>query len=572
MFERLWQWIKSVNRKVWITAALVAVVFMVGMTWLVIQNQRNAFRPANWVGLSAQDRQTVSGNGGPAVMVGNWLYFVGNYVDASTLRHRQNEHNRVTYGAIYRVYIDPREGGPLQVDAERARTDPDFIPHLLDNVRQRHPVTNQYYRPFQLIVPKVAGFDQAALWVFDRYLIYTSPNNNRDRLGQLQLDRIDFFRVDLDGRNHQRIFTTSNEMLTTDNFTVASNGTRTFLLVHDGDNLRRIRVDGRNAGSVTTISRNVQTVAMPVVTSFHREHNDAGQIECRRFDVIESFRGVMSHVYFTEPFSEEDQRLGLRGNRVFQYNIWNGTTVEIRMYNHRVDMLALANGSLVYTARVEGGNSLGLFMTENIITDTSFAPFDITHIGDVDNQFRLLAPYLFQPEEVQGGVHLPTVVTRTIDDERAGGMRLPFRFVTIADQTMFIYERGSQEPIAIVENVGSIITITGSVVHFLSSAGDTRAVNLNNGIEIQGMTSIRPEINVRPWVIAGRNVPAEQLAWHFHIGTFTAGAPSVGEEDEEIRGDTTTMAMLNDLTNSNHRQFILGRLDHRFTSNNDDCC
>jgi len=569
MFEAIWQWIKSINKKVWITAALVATVFTVGTTWIVVANYMAAFKPVSWVGLDQRQRQTVFGNGGPAVMVGNWLYFVDGYVDASSLRYRQNEHNKVKHGAIYRVYIDPAVGAPWYENSDKTHTQPEYTPHLLERARRELGDSGKG-RPYQIVVPKVAGFESAALWVFDKHLVYTSPNNTKDKYGQMQLDKIDFFRVDLSGKNHRKIYTTSNEGVTLDNFTVASYGLgQVFLLIRDGDMLRRVAVAGKNAGKVTTVTRAVQTVALPVVTSYQRDYTynatDKKWEYNGDFDVVESYRGVMSHVYYTESFDEDEQKLGLRGNKVFQYDVKNNTKVEVPMNGHRVGFLALANGRLVYSVRVDGGDSLGLFMTEQVISSATkdkpaiTDPFDVAIRKDRTkfmDDFKVLQSSQYQLGEE---VYLPTVHTPWV----------VFRFVTLAEENMYIYERGNQEPVSIVEGVSSIITITGSTVHYMTSGGDVRAVDLNNGNAIEGMGSFRPETDIRPWVIATRG----QAVWHFQVRTFSTGDVSCDADDHtghDHSGKSTTVAMLHDLFGG--RAFILGRIDCQFVDNGKDCC
>lgn len=557
MFESIWRWIKSINRKVWVTAALLAAVFTVGMGWIIAANIKGAFKPANFVGLDVRQRQTVSGNGGPAVMVGNWLYFVSGYVDSSTLKYRQNEHNKVKHGAIYRVYIDPAEGAPLYEESGLASPDPDFTPHLLSKTTQKTE-DGKKYRPYQLIVPKVAGFDQAALWVFDKYLVYTSPNNAKDKYGVMQVSRIDFFRVDLDGRNHRKIYTTSNEAVTTDDFTVTSYAGNVFLVIHDGDLLRRVNVNGKNAGQVTTISKEVQSVALPVVTSYHRTYvqkaDGKWEIESQQFDVVDSYQGIMGYVYHTEAFSEDEQKLGLRGNRLVQYDIRHDKKVEVPMSSHQVEVLALSNGRLMYTVQEVDGARLGLFAAEQPISSENTSPFDITQKGEGTkflDDFRVLKEYVFLAEE---SVHLPTVHTPNV----------VHRFVTMAGDKIYIYESGKQDFVAMVEDVSKIITITGSTVHYLSGGGELRAADLNNGKVIDSMGKLSPEQQIRPWVIT-RN----QTVWHFHIKTFTVAA---GSDGAVVSGDdSTTIAMLSDLADST-REFILGRLDKKYLNNPEDCC
>jgi len=568
MFRLIGRGLRAISKKVWVTLAFLAVIFSVGAVWIGVSNAMAAFKPPSWSGLelTAEQRATVSGNGGPAVMVGNWLYFVGNYVETSSIQYRQNEHNRVTYGAIYRVYIDPTEGlmyedGKKFDEYQSGR----FTPHLLDNSR------------FHLVVPKVAGFDQAALWVFDDVLIYTSPNNERDRRGDLQLGRIDFFRVDLDGRNHRRLYTTANDMITTDRFTVASYNGNVFILVHDGEMLRRISVTDR-PGRVVTVSRDVAGfVALPIVTSYREDFEDEEDdmpVRLDTYSLANSYGGIMRFVYFTEARDEDEQKIYGSGNRVVQYDVFNDNKIETRINDHNISLLGLSNGQLVYTVRNMNGTSLGLFATQRYMTDTITDPFDIARkparpkqdkpdeleTPKFLNDFRILAAERWN---IQGDeVHLRTVHTPH---------ETYFKYAVMRETTMHLYRSSSESPFATLTGVSRIIMINENIIHFLDGEGNFAAASLNDGARITvGRLSQPLEENVRPWVLTRYSA-----VWHFHIRSYNAVCE---DEEHNHEHETMTIAMLADIWqgtgsfNIDRREFILGRLDCKFLNNPDDSC
>ena len=554
---------KSINKKVWVTAAFLSVFFIIGMTGIIVSNAAGAFSPVGWYGLDERQRQTVSGNGGPAVMVGNWLYFVGGHVDTSTIRYRQNEHNRVTHGAIYRVYIDPTLGHPLYEDAENALNIPGFVPHLLDESVINRDIDRRS-RNFQIVVPKVAGFDQAALWVFDNHLIYTSPNNSKDRFGQLQLGKIDFFRVDLDGRNHRRIYTTREEMVTTNDFTVGSFGGEVFLLIKDGDMLRRVNVS-RNPGRVTTISSEVQQVAFPIVTSyrssFAQREDGTWYLECGgRNDVLANYLGVMGHIYYTEVLTETGQR----GNRLVQYNVRNGDTIEVSINTYSFNLMSLSNGRLMYSVHdIEHDRARGLFVAETTITNSNRTLFVDTALQDGfgTQVFRRLVDGPFFD---YNSVHMPTSVTP--------GVVLSYVALS-SGNTLSIYRGDQREPInlnSLINDVSQVLLIDEGRVHFMTTAGEIRAVNLHDGSAVPNMSSINPETDIRPWIVKRNG-----SIWHFHVQTFTANRDEDNDDDHDFQNDSTTVAMISNLS-GDRRDFILARLDCRFLNNaavtDDECC
>jgi len=569
MFAALWRGIKAISKKVWITAAFLAVFFIVVSTWIGVSNAMAAFRPPKWNGLdlTAQQRATVSGNGGPAVMVGNWLYFVGNYVETDRIRYRQNEHNNVTYGAIYRVYI-PEGGEPLYEDASKVNEFPNlYTQHLLDKTQ------------YHLVVPKVAGFDKAALWIFDEHLIYTSPNNGRDRRGNLQTKRLDFFRVDLDGRNHRRLYTTSSDAVEIADFTVASLNSQVYILIKDGQLFRRISVTER-PGQVTTVSRSVSSqhgIALPVVTSYRTDFDSwkgEEMIGLPGFPVFDdyslanSYQGIMGYVYYTESLSEEESKLGLTGIKVFQYDVLNDKTVEVRVLDHTVHLHGLSNGRLLYTLQEIGADfAHGLFALNRIIDADWKVPFSGTPVGTgitkllAGERWDMRSDSVFwQTENAPHETH--------------------FRYALVRSGTMHLYSSDSQDHIAVVPGVApeDVIRVCRQYVHYLDGTGNFAAVELHNGAEkTLGRVSRTQDasIEMRTWVVGRGN-----MYWHFFIRDYAA---ECGEDhDHNHDSEEVNIAMLADLWSARQRDFeqqfvfILGRLDCKFLNNPDDshdgCC
>ena len=318
------------NKKLLITIALAVVLFAGGLLGFVVIPKINAqFKPDGII----PNTQTVSGNGGSAVSAGGYLYYIGNYVSTSTLTTtKQNKYNKETYGAIYRVKLD--NGIPSYNTAK-------YDTEIYGDEQ------NIWTNNVKLIVPKIAGHENASLWIFDKYLVYCTPNNEKDKYGTLQSARLDFFRVDLDGRNHKKIYTMDNPTQKKDdnkeNFTVVSTGGNIWLLVKDGEKLLRVSVNGKKPGKKTTITERVTSFAFPIVTSY----NDATQEQT--MSLAKSYEGNMSYVYYAE--SREDDDLVKNGNILKRYNINTGANEELNRPNSTFDnheVLALANGTLLF--------------------------------------------------------------------------------------------------------------------------------------------------------------------------------------------------------------------------------
>ena len=445
----MFRFIRNMNKKALISIAFAVVIFLSGFGYIVINNLLNAFQPVD-MNLSALQRQTVSGNGGQAVIVGDahhaYVYFIGNFVETATIEHRQNEHNRVTHGAIFRARLT--NNALKYYDADRA----------LQEGIARNQLAGK-----QMIVPKIAGHERSALFVFDRYLVYTSPNNTRNRYGQLQTDRLDFFRVDLDGRNHRLIYTADNPNLRLDDFTVTSHGGQVFLLIMDGENLRRVRVAGGNVGQVRLISNNVHTFALPVVTAYSHANSTN--------PLTASFSGVMRYVYFTENQTAEEVSRHGPGNVLKKYDIFHGTTTELwRGREHRISVLSLSNRRLMYTIedlRVDTGPAV--FMTRpDMVQSTGRYPFAVAGNINRDN-FRVLA-------EGTPMMEFRMSTEANINDGQNS------TFVGFGNGSLFLFNRVGGNPTGaprIIHGVRDIIGITSTTVYFIHGTGEIGFVCLS---------------------------------------------------------------------------------------------
>ena len=119
------------------------------------------------VNLKMPDAESaVTGNGGLAVQKGEYIYFVNGYQKATDLKDGQNNGGN-KYSAIYRTKLEDFE---LVYDEDGA----------LQNC--------------ELIVDKVCGFERTALYIFDDYLYYATPNTQKvikdDELSNLVIQNL----------------------------------------------------------------------------------------------------------------------------------------------------------------------------------------------------------------------------------------------------------------------------------------------------------------------------------------------------------------------------------------------
>ena len=306
--------------------ALAAVVAVSGVIWAIVANLDAKFKSRiNTVPSAIY----VSGNGTASVMVDDYLYFVGDSVTTSEIKYGDNEYyanGKMQDAGIFRVKIedskpvldyeydnkivnDQGEKVELQPDDEGYNTNVVGI-NDWDNVGKKN-------NGIEAVVPKIAGHDQSAMWVFGETLIYTSPHNRYDNRGKLLSNYLDFFRVDLDGKNHSLIYTTSSADLTRDNFTVWADAIdNVYLLVHETEDSEIVKVNVAD-NTVSTIAEKVTDVVLPMATQYCLDNTN------ETLDKV--YGGVMSYVYFSKSRTDVNEHdSNIIGNLLYRCAVKNG--------------------------------------------------------------------------------------------------------------------------------------------------------------------------------------------------------------------------------------------------------
>ena len=363
--------------------ALAAVVAVSGVIWAIVANLDAKFKSRiNTVPSAVY----VSGNGTASVMVDDYLYFVGDSVTTSEIKYGDNEYyanGKMQDAGIFRVKIedskpvldyeydnkivnDQGEKVELQPDDEGYNTNVVGI-NDWDNVGKKN-------NGIEAVVPKIAGHDQSAMWVFGETLIYTSPHNRYDNRGKLLSNYLDFFRVDLDGKNHSLIYTTSSADLTRDNFTVWADAIdNVYLLVHETEDSEIVKVNVAD-NTVSTIAEKVTDVVLPMATQYCLDNTN------ETLDKV--YGGVMSYVYFSKSRTDVNEHDSNIGNLLYRCAVKIGEPELIASEGSAekgttfkpmaVTPLQNGNAQFVYSVVVKNSNSTVLKpQTLCIITNDS---------------------------------------------------------------------------------------------------------------------------------------------------------------------------------------------------------
>lgn len=305
-----------------ITLILLTVILAVsGIIWAVVANIDPKFN----AGIDTVPAGNyVSGNGTASVLVDDYLYFVGDSITTKEIKYGDNEYfadGKMMDTGIYRVRMV--DGQPvLNYEYDNNSTNDDGEKIVLqpgdEGYNTKVVAVNDWDNVgdkgngIEAVVPKIAGHDQSAMWVFGKHLIYVSPHNRYDNRGNLLSNYLDFFRVDLDGKNHTLVYTTESADLTTDNFTVWADATENvYVLVHETANneIKKINVNDKK---VTVLDTKVADVVLPKATQYSNNTNET-------LDKV--YGGVMSYVYYTKVRTDVNENDSNKGNLLYRCGI-----------------------------------------------------------------------------------------------------------------------------------------------------------------------------------------------------------------------------------------------------------
>lgn len=136
------------------------------------------------------------GNGGLAVLKGDWIYYVNGFASKNDNLNK-NKEGKVTLSGIYRVKASDVSynvaDGKLSFTSGKIATD-----------------ENENIVGSELIVSKVCGFENAGLYIFGDYIYFTTPNNLTSKDGQVFVNDLDFCRARLDGEKFKVLGTVSS--------------------------------------------------------------------------------------------------------------------------------------------------------------------------------------------------------------------------------------------------------------------------------------------------------------------------------------------------------------------------
>ena len=252
------------------------------------------------------------GNGGLAVVKGEYLYYVNGYQDYKEFSdvRKDNKFGDIVRGGIYRTKL---------VNGMVVRDENGF---LVDT---------------ECVVSHTVGFDKGGFYIVGDYIYYLTPHmeNAKDETTNekvLKSDWVDICRININGKDKTRLAYTTEDARIND-WAVYTIDNKAYIVVHDGTKI--ISIDGEN-GKEVEMATGVASVKL-----FKQENYTYG---------ADNLDDSKKYVYYTREYTEDDCEYGKSGNKLCKVEIGKSEEVVVACdLTHEFELLDVANGRIYYT-------------------------------------------------------------------------------------------------------------------------------------------------------------------------------------------------------------------------------
>ena len=434
------------------------------------------FKPLDYPGTN----EIVIGNGGTAVIKGNYLYYINGYMDASTFTdyRTENVYGKEVRGAIYKTVLDAN--GQVQ------RSESGKLEET------------------EVVVPKVVGFNTGGFYIIGDYLYYVTPlmenaypdGNKKEPV--LQKDRMEICRIKLDGTGNERLTVTEtaiSDASTKFNWAVYTIEGKTQVVYLDGTNLISFNATDKTK---VTMAEGVSNIALLKQANYDHE-NDA-------------LTGDEQFVYYTRSVGENDTDKTVK-NVFAKTKI--GTSEEILVASSTTETYAIKevkNDRIYYTkSEVVGSQTLSAKLYVRTVGSTIE-----TKLSDASYSYS----YILDSEFNGNGLS-----------------------AVVIDSNNYIYRltNGSDNARVLVNSAGTSITplgLNGSYLYFVENSQVYRIDCMTAGAEKEQLTSASKTYFTTSSSLIdfdGRRI--------FVFAQYS-GTPTTNEEGEEVENTNYYMNVI----------------------------
>ena len=192
-----------------------------------------------------ESSSVVYGNGGLAVVKGDYVYYVNGYTNYADVTSKSKNSN-VKKSALYRTKL---VNGKLDYTYNEKDTEQKYSNTLTST---------------EVVVSKVVGHENTALYIYDNNIYYSTPNTDKDREGNVKNEYLDFYATNLNGTGTKHIYKTQSSS-SNQKYAFTKIGKTVYLLCYDGTNLVVVNTSNK---SVKTISNAVTSVEFSVSSTY----------------------------------------------------------------------------------------------------------------------------------------------------------------------------------------------------------------------------------------------------------------------------------------------------------------
>ena len=223
---------------------------------------------------AAQDTSyAVTSQGGSAVAYGNNIYFINGYRGYADTDGTANIWGDVVKGALYRAELNGAkdEGDKLlfkpQSDADGIEFKYNKGKDYFDNEINVVGTTK--------IAPKTIGtegYESGGLFIYDNYVYFASPNNEKNKTGTVQTISTDFFMMPLSGGKPTKIYTTTEKVTTSSSaYAFYKYNGSVYLVVLEDTNIVSVKINTKKAKAEETVlfEVNATSVYFPVKDTYY---------------------------------------------------------------------------------------------------------------------------------------------------------------------------------------------------------------------------------------------------------------------------------------------------------------
>lgn len=253
-----------------ISAALVAVL---GITPTLAACSGDHYGKLDF---AAQDTHyLVTSQGGNAVGYGNYVYFINGTRGYSDSDGTNNVWGEVVKGGLYRAEFNGKKVEGKDYNSFEVQLDE-------NSMSFKYTESTDYFdEPLNVvgvtaIAPKTigtSGYGDGGIFIYDNYVYFASPVNQKSSTGTVQVDRTDFFMMPLSGGKPTKIYTTADDVDTSSSpYAFYKYGKSVYLVTQEESKIVIVRIDTakQKADNPIEYAEDVTSVYLPVRDTYYK--------------------------------------------------------------------------------------------------------------------------------------------------------------------------------------------------------------------------------------------------------------------------------------------------------------